>query len=734
MPGIRYVVDPGTARISRYSQRTKVQRLPIEPISQASANQRTGRCGRVADGICIRLYSEEDFDARPEFTEPEILRTNLASVILQMTALGLGDIAAFPFVDAAGPPQITRRRAPARGAQALDAPAARRARRGRRRERDAGSRHTGALARCRVDPRLAGWCWRPTATAASARCWSSRRRCPSRTRASGRRQAGAGRPAARPVRATRLGLPRLLNLWRYLQEQQKELSGSAVPPDVQGEFLNYLRIREWQDLYSQLRQVAKQLGIDLDAGDRAGRRPHAERRCHQSLLAGLLSHIGLRDDGEARVPRRARRPVRASSPARPCSRSQPQLGDGGRAGRDVPAVGARQRPDRAGVGRARWRSTWSSAATASRTGRSRARPWRSSRSRSTAYRSSSPRKVNYGRIDPEVSRELFIRHALVEGDWRHPPPVLPRQPRAPARARGARAPGPAPRHPRRRRDAVRLLRRAGARPTSSPARHFDSWWKKARREQPDLLTFTEDLLMQRRAPSSVADEDYPRSWRQGELELPSTYQFEPGAEADGVTVHVPLAGAQPGDGRGLRLAGARPARGARHRAAPVAAQGHSPATSCPPRTTPPPPWPTPARRRPPAHRRAGAGPAARAPASACRATRGTCRGCRTTCSHLPGRRDDGAVARRGQGPRGPEGPPGADSCRRRCRGARARCDQPVAPPGTSHVAAHPVADRRRAHPHRLLPQSSIFFFFFFPPLPPSTGTRSTLSPRSTRAG
>ena len=199
VPGIRYVVDTGLARISRYSRRLKVQRLPIEKVSQASANQRAGRCGRVADGICIRLYAEDDFDARPEFTDPEILRTNLASVILQMIALDLGDLAAFPFVDKPDLRAVGDGLALLNELGALDAraPAA-----------DGG--RARARRRC---PSTRGWAAcssRPTGRAACARCWSSPRRCRCRTRASGpteQRQAADAEHA--PLRPGRLGLPRL---------------------------------------------------------------------------------------------------------------------------------------------------------------------------------------------------------------------------------------------------------------------------------------------------------------------------------------------------------------------------------------------------------------------------------------------------------------------------------------------------------------------------------------------
>src|SRR5262245_18348259 len=272
VPGIKYVVDPGTARISRYSQRLKVQRLPIEPISQASANQRKGRCGRTSDGICVRLYSEVDFDARPEFTDPEILRTNLASVILQMTALDLGDIDAFPFVE---PPD---RRSIRDGVDLLNELGALQQRRLTPLGRE--------LSQLPIDPRLArmvlaasdNGCVREVLVIASALSIQDPRERPLE------HQQAADEKHAR-FRDADSDFVTYLNLWQYLQDKQRELSSSQFRKLCRTDFLNYLRVREWQDLESQLRQIVKPSSAP----------PSDPTRIHQSLLAGLLSHLGLRD-------------------------------------------------------------------------------------------------------------------------------------------------------------------------------------------------------------------------------------------------------------------------------------------------------------------------------------------------------------------------------------------------------------------------------------------------------
>ncbi|HMD25582.1 MAG TPA: ATP-dependent RNA helicase HrpA, partial [Streptosporangiaceae bacterium] len=287
VPGIHYVIDPGTARISRYSYRTKVQRLPIEPISQASANQRKGRSGRTADGICIRLYSEADFESRPEFTDPEILRTNLASVILQMAAIGLGDVPKFPFID---PPDA---RNIADGLTLLAELNA---------FKDGQITGLGRkLARLPVDPRIGrmileadrNGCVREVLIIAAALSIQDPRERPLDAQQSADDQ---HRRFADPDS----DFTAYLNLWNYLAERQRELSSSAFRRLCRAEYLNYLRIREWQDLQGQLQRLAGDLGVAVDSSS-------AERTVvHLSLLAGLLSQIGmLYQSGRAEPARQA---------------------------------------------------------------------------------------------------------------------------------------------------------------------------------------------------------------------------------------------------------------------------------------------------------------------------------------------------------------------------------------------------------------------------------------------
>ena len=401
VPGIKYVIDPGTARISRYSQRTKVQRLPIEPISQASANQRKGRCGRTSDGICIRLYTEADFESRPEFTDPEILRTNLASVILQMAALDLGDMADFPFVE---PPES---RNVADGVRLLEelgafspghAPG-----RGRTRLTETGRK----LSRLPLDPRLgrmileAGHhgCVREVLIITAALSIIDPRERPTDARqAADEMHARFAEPGS--------DFLAFLNLWDYLRERQSQLSTSAFRRLCRREYLHFLRVREWQDVYGQLRQAAADLGIQAGrerrgrgapaagggaaqadaagggpgrgqrsggpagaAAGRAGGRPGAAQapreaeagshfpaeladRVHMSLLSGLLSHIGMQDTDSQdarkaapadRVRRGPRGPVR-HLPGLVAGQEAAAVGGRGGTGGDVAAVGQGRGP------------------------------------------------------------------------------------------------------------------------------------------------------------------------------------------------------------------------------------------------------------------------------------------------------------------------------------------------------------------------------------------------------
>ncbi len=540
VPGIRYVVDTGTARISRYSQRTKVQRLPIEPISQASAKQRAGRCGRVADGICVRLYSEEDYESRPEFTDPEVQRTNLASVILQMTALGLGDIGRFPFVDAPDPRQVTDGVSLLEELHAFEdedaAPA--KGRGGRRRSGRHLTRYGRSMARLPVDPRLGRMlleadrlgCVREVLVIVAALSIQDPRERPLD------KQAQADQSHAR-FRDDRSDFAGHLTLWRYLRAQQTAMSGSAFRRMCKAEYLHYLRVREWQDLHSQLRRACKEQRIDVSQSTAADDADPDWDVIHQALLAGLLSHVGARD--EAKRDYLGARGARFSiQPGSSLYRRQPAYVMSGELV-ETSRLWARTN--------ARIDPLWAERLGAHLVKRSHSEP-RWSRKQGAAVATErvtlygvplvTGRTVQYARVDPEEARDLFIRHALVEGDWethhaffRDNTALVRRLTELEERAR--------------RRDIVVdddvLVAFYDARVPADvvSARHFDRWWRRARRETPDLLTFTEELLVRDEA-EGVSAEDYPRVWRQDDLELPVTYQFEPGTAADGATVHIPV--------------------------------------------------------------------------------------------------------------------------------------------------------------------------------------------------
>ncbi|WP_399139068.1 ATP-dependent RNA helicase HrpA [Streptomyces sp. NBUA17] len=527
VPGIKYVIDPGFARISRYSHRTKVQRLPIEPVSQASANQRKGRCGRTSDGICVRLYSEDDFDARPEFTDAEILRTNLASVILQMTAAGLGDIEKFPFID---PPDHRNIRDGVQLLQELGAldPAQKDV---RKRLTDTGRK----LAQLPVDPRLArmvleadrNGCAREVMVIAAALSIQDPRERPAE------KQAQADQQHARFKDETSDFLA-FLNLWRYLREQQKERGSSSFRRMCKQEYLNFLRIREWQDIYTQLRTVAKQMGIRLNDDDAPG------DRVHVSLLAGLLSHVGMKDvkEGAKNEYLGARNAKFAIFPGSALFKKPPRFvmsAELVETSRLWARVNAKIEPE------------WVEPLAGHLLKHTYSEPhWEKDQAAVMAYEKVTlygvpivaQRKVNYGRIDPEVSRELFIRNALVEGDWRTHHKFFADNRRLLTEVEELE-------HRARRRDILvddETLydfydQRVPEHVVSGA--HFDSWWKHKRHDRPDFLDFEREMLINEKA-GAVTKDDYPDSWRQGPLKFRVTYQFEPGADADGVTVHVPL--------------------------------------------------------------------------------------------------------------------------------------------------------------------------------------------------
>ena len=623
VPGIRYVVDPGTARISRYSYRTKVQRLPIEPISQASANQRKGRCGRTSDGICIRLYSEEDFASRPEFTDPEILRTNLASVILRMAALDLGEMADFPFID---PPEernvadgvrlleelgafapaasgrhttLGGRETPRGDSDAPPGGSGRATAAGRRRGRGRLLSDVGRkLAELPVDPRIGrmiieagrNGCVREVLIIAAALSIQDPRERPADAREAA---------DAMHARFTEPGSDFLayLHLWDYLRAQQRALSSSAFRRMCRREYLHYLRVREWQDLYGQLRQAAADLGITLGTGRSRGARENGQaagddhrpgdrtagtrgpespgqdpgedpddgdgdadgndpdsggpapvpaglaRQIHVSLLSGLLSHIGMRDTDQK--TRGKRRPLTEFAGARGARFAL--FPDSSMARKPPPWVVVTELVETSrlwGRTAARIEPEWAEPLAAHLVGRSYSEPhWDARRGAAMALEKVSlyglpivtARKVSYGRVDPAAARDLFIRHALVEGDWQTQHQFFHHNRELLA-------------------DAEELERRARRRgivvddqvlydfyddriPAEViSARHFDSWWKKARAARPGLLTLPPSQLTGPGA-SGVQPSDYPDEWGP----FPLSYEFAPGDARDGVTVDIPLA-------------------------------------------------------------------------------------------------------------------------------------------------------------------------------------------------
>jgi ATP-dependent helicase HrpA len=521
VPGIRYVIDPGFARISRFSQRLKVQRLPIEPISQASASQRAGRCGRVADGICIRLYSEEDHDSRPEFTDPEIQRTNLASVLLQMASLDLGDIKDFPFLD---PPDS---RAVSDGLNLLyELGALDTSTRGSTRLTKIGRR----MSTLPTDPRLARMllaadrlgCLGDVLVIVAAMSIQDPRERPLEHQQ-------AADEKHRRFREPDSDFLSYLTLWTYIREMRDELSSSAFRRLCRDEYLHWLRIREWQDVHSQLRRTAKELGLKPGS---TGADPD---RIHQALLSGLLSHIGLKD-ADGREYLGARQAKFMIFPGSGLAKKPPRMvmvGELVETGRLWGRTAAKIQPE------------WVEAAAEHLINRSYSEPHWSTRRGSAMAREKlllfgipliADRLVQLGRIDPVTSRDLFIRHALVQGEWRTNHAFFAANQRM---IEGVEELEDRLRRRDLRVDDDTLYAFYDARVPADvvSTRHFDTWWKKARHTQPDLLTFDPAMLSH---GSDDAEEEFPREWHSDGEAFALTYAFEPGMSDDGVTVDLPL--------------------------------------------------------------------------------------------------------------------------------------------------------------------------------------------------
>ncbi len=635
VPGIRHVIDTGTARISRYSARSKVQRLPIEAISQASANQRAGRAGRVAPGIAIRLYSEADFDKRPEFTDPEILRTNLAAVILQAASLGLGPLAEFPF---------------------LQPPAARDIKDGNDLLLELGaiskagsiSKIGRELARLPVDPRFgrmavagrdAGVAHEVIAIVAGLTIQDPRERPLERREEADRMHARFTDPTSDFIT--------LLALWRYLQEQQAALSGNQFRKLCKAEHLSFLRVREWQDV---VRQLTKALGVtrapqrpsplveeraaegrsrhetktpspSVEERAAEGRSRHETRGAnrsrdtaplrddaprpteaganrprdaaplrddaprptegdgrpagaregagslatsvdavavHKALLSGLLGRIGTIDEtGKAQQPR-------PGESARQHSRRTRQraeyLGARGARFQIFPGSGLAKQPPRAVMAAELVETSrlfarnvaaidlaWAEPLAGDLVKRQVSEPhWERKQGAVVAYEKLTlfgvtiveRRRIQYARIDAEHARELFIRHALVEGEWDSPQDFDRKN-------RELRREIERLEERQRRRDllvgdeAVFDFFDARIPADVASTRAFEGWWRTAREETPALLTMTREDLTGEAA--QIDREQFPTKWQQGEQRLRLSYRFEPGTADDGLTVHVPLA-------------------------------------------------------------------------------------------------------------------------------------------------------------------------------------------------
>ena len=586
VPGIRYVIDPGLARISRYSNKTKVQRLPIEEVSQASANQRSGRCGRVADGIAIRLYSAENYASRPPFTEPEILRTSLASVILQMSALGLGDVASFPFVDAPDSRAIRD------GINLLVEIGALRA------LENSSSSQSGLeltpigrdLARLPIDPRLG----RMLLAGKDAGCASEILIIVAALSIQDVRERPLDHQESADTAHARFTDPHsdfltYLNLWRYLHIQQRDLSGTAFRRMCRAEFIHYLRFREWRDIAHQLRDMARTIGIHTEplgipsAGDvvdeasRAGIADAAARAAvaytrstsavdtddiHRSILVGLLSSLGAWD------------PV-----------TRDYTGSRGTHFTIWPGSGITGHPDWVMTAElvetsrlfartvARIRPEWVEPLAKDLLTRVYSEPtWNSSRGAAYVQEKVmlygltliADRPVLLGRLGAtplgsirgampsdspfaaalstpvtaaELAREMFIRHALVQGQWRERHAFQRRNDEAIERARETE---------RRSRTHGLVADEMALEsffddilPASIISTgHFNRWWKDKKRTDPKLLDYPPELLLPRGLGQTGAG--FPDHWVQGELRLPLSYEFHPGSPRDGVSMSIPI--------------------------------------------------------------------------------------------------------------------------------------------------------------------------------------------------
>ncbi|MCF1428249.1 MAG: ATP-dependent RNA helicase HrpA [Shewanella sp.] len=522
VPGIRYVIDPGTARISRYSYRTKVQRLPIEPVSQASANQRQGRCGRVGPGICIRLYDEQDFLGRPEFTDPEILRTNLASVILQMLSIGLGDISGFPFIQPPDPRNIKDGFLLLQELQAVEN------HKGRLQLTQLGRQ----LSQIPVDPRLA----RMVVEANSKGCLHEALVITSGLSIQNPRERPLDKKQAADEAHSRFtdkesDFVSWVKLWDHLKSKRHELSASQFRKNCKQEYLAYLRVREWQDLYTQLRQAVHDLKWKLNDT------PAEYDNLHQALLSGLLSHVGFKLENNEYLGARNRKFF--VFPGSPLAKKGPKW---------IMAAELTETSRLFARCCAKINPEWLESLAAHLVKKNHSEPHFEAKQGSVvAFENQvlygltivNRRRVQFGPIDPVEARAIFIRSALAEGQlktnevfFHHNRMLLEDVEEL--------------EHKSRRRDILvdedvlvdfydeRLPQGIYNAPK------FMRWWKEQKRKNPELLNFDPELLM-KRSGDHISALDFPDDWHKGNLKLPLSYHFEPSANDDGVSVHVPVA-------------------------------------------------------------------------------------------------------------------------------------------------------------------------------------------------
>lgn len=524
VPGIRYVIDPGTARISRYSYRTKVQRLPIEAVSQASANQRKGRCGRVASGVCIRLYSEDDFLSRPEFTDPEILRTNLASVILQMLGLGLGDINDFPFV------QVPDSRNINDGVSLLEELEA--VHPSKRHQATKLTQSGRLLSRLPIDPRLAkmvlsasklGALREVIVIVAALSIQDPRERPSERRGAADEKHARFEHPDSDFIA--------FLNLWYYIEQQQAELSRGQFRKLCQKDFLAYMRVREWQDIVYQLTSVVEEMGLKLTDNE-------AELdNVHQALLSGMLSHIGFKDEKQSY--KGARNSQFHVFPGSSLFKKSPKW---------LMSAELVETSKLYARINAKIDIAWVPSLAQHLVKRSYSEPhWEKKPGCVIAYEQQTlygliivgRKRSVYSQIDPKLCRDLFLKEALIgqqlghnEGFLQYNQDLIDDIQVLEQKAR--------------RRDILvdeqQLFEFYDSKiPAEVNTRAaFTHWWKDKKKQDKRFLHMSKEQLMQHGA-EQITEFDYPDTWQQGNLILPLSYHFEPGKAVDGVTVNIPLA-------------------------------------------------------------------------------------------------------------------------------------------------------------------------------------------------